>query len=279
MMKTIGKKEDKLMGKSELFDLSGKVSLVTGAGSGLGRVFCEGLAENGCDVICADINEDWAKETEEIVAKQGVNTLAVKADISNQEDVKRMFEKAMERFGKLDVLFNNAGISTKVHKIHEMPLKDWSRLIDVNLTGTFICMQEALKIMVKQKGGNIINTSSVAGVVAIYPDLLTIGNYVAAKHGIIGLTKQGAVEYGGDGIRVNCIAPGWHLGTRLVEASERITSEEEGARLVQKICEVTPLGRTGDPNEIKGLAVYLASDASSFVTGSVFVQDGGWSAW
>jgi len=267
------------MSRTKLFDLAGKVSLVTGAGSGLGRVFSEAMAENGSNVVCADINLEWAEETAEIISKHGVETLVVNADVSKREDVVRMFQETMDKFGKLDVLFNNAGITTKVNRIHEMPLEDWNKLIGISLTGAFMCMQEALKIMIKQKKGTIINVASVLGLSGVSAELLAQCNYVAAKHGLIGLTKQGAAEYGGDGIRVNCIAPGWHLGTRLADAAEIITSDEEAARFVQKLSQLTPLGRTGDPVELKGLAIYLASDAASFVSGSVFVQDGGWLAW
>ncbi len=267
------------MGVWDLFQLKGKVALVTGAGSGLGRVFCEAMAEAGGEVVCADINESWAKETEEIIARYGVKTLVIKADVSRQEDVKAMFSKVEKEFGKLDVLFNNAGVTTKSLQIHEMPLEDWNRVIGINLTGVFMCMQEGIKMMLRHKKGSIINIASVLGIVGVDPNLLALSNYAAAKSGVIGLTRQGAAEYGPFGIRINAIAPGWHLGTRLADGAGIIQTEEEAITFAKKISELTPMRRVGEPVELKGLAIYLASDASSFVTGSVFVQDGGWSAW
>ena len=135
------------MSDTNLFNLSGKIAVVTGAGSGLGRTLCEAMAENGSDVVCSDINEAWAEETSEIIKKHGTKTLVVKADVSKQDEVKALFQKVDQTFGRLDILFNNAGISTKGMRIHEMPLEDWNKVISINLTGVFICMQEALKIM------------------------------------------------------------------------------------------------------------------------------------
>ena len=267
------------MSAVNLFDLSGKVALITGAGSGLGRVFCEAMAEYGSDVVCADINETWAKETEDITAKNGVKTLVIKADVSKPEDVKAMFRKVDQEFGRLDILFNNAGIAGVVTKLHETPLEDWNRVVGINLTGVFLCMQEGIKLMLRQKSGSIINISSILGLVGVDPDILAAGSYCATKHGVIGLTKQGAAEYGRDGIRVNAIAPGWHQGTRLGKSSGTIRTEEQVQQFQKELVSRTPMKRTGDPAELKGLAVYLASDASKFVNGATFVHDGGWCAW
>jgi NAD(P)-dependent dehydrogenase (short-subunit alcohol dehydrogenase family) len=262
----------------KIFDLTGKVSLVTGAGSGLGRIFCEALAEHGSHVVCSDINEGWAKETASMLAKYGVKTAAIKADVSQQNEVKALFRQVDEEFGRLDILFNNAGIATKSARIHEMRLEDWNRVLSVNLTGTFLCMQEGLKLMLRQKSGSIINVSSVLGLVAVDPEILATPHYVASKHGIIGLTKSAAVQYGPDNIRVNAIAPGFYGGTRLADAEERPT--EKAPMLAEKIMALTPMKRYGKAEELKGLAVFLASDeASSFITGATIVTDGGWSAW
>ena len=267
------------MRTKDLFNMQGKVSLVTGAGCGLGREFCEVLAEEGSDIVCSDINEAWAKETAEIVAGYGVNTQVIKTDVANHDDVKEMFSKVEQKFGKLDVLINNAGVTTKSLRLHEMPLEDWNRVIGINLTSVFMCMQEGIKLMLKGKRGSIINISSVCGMRGVDPDILAACNYSATKSGVIGLTKQGAVEYGPSGIRVNVISPGWHLGTKLGEAAGIVGSEEQNIAFVKKLSELTPMKRTGEPAELKGLALYLASDASSFVTGSVFVHDGGWLSW
>jgi NAD(P)-dependent dehydrogenase (short-subunit alcohol dehydrogenase family) len=265
------------MSKTNLFDLTGKVSLITGAGSGLGRVFCEAMAEHGSDVVCSDINEAWARETAGMIAKYGVKTLVVKADVSKQDEVKALFRKVGQEFGKLDVLFNNAGIATKGVKIHEMRLEDWNKVIGVNLTGTFLCMQEGIKLMLRQKSGSIINISSILGLVAADPDILAIPHYIASKHGIIGLTKAAAVQYGPDNIRVNAIAPGFYAGTKLGDVEERTKAEAQA--WAQKVIPLTPMKRFGKPEELKGLAVFLASDASSFITGATYLTDGGWCAW
>ncbi len=265
------------MSETNLFTLTGKVSLVTGAGSGLGRVFCEAMAEHGSDVVCSDINEAWAKETAGMIAKYGVKTAVVKADVSKQDEVKALFRKVDQEFGKLDVLFNNAGIATKGVRIHEMRLEDWNRVIGVNLTGVFLCMQEGIKLMLRQKSGSIINIASILGLVAVDPDILAIQHYIASKHGVIGITKTAAVQYGPDNIRVNAIAPGFYAGTKLGDVEER--TEEEAQAMAEKAISLTPLKRLAQPEEIKGLAVLLASDASSFITGATYVTDGGWCAW
>jgi NAD(P)-dependent dehydrogenase (short-subunit alcohol dehydrogenase family) len=265
------------MSETNLFNLAGKVSLVTGAGSGLGRIFCEAMAEYGSDVVCSDINEAWAKETAGMIAKYGVKTLVIRADVSKPDEVKALFRKVDQEFGKLDVLFNNAGISTKGAKLHERRLEDWNKVIGVNLTGTFLCMQEGIKLMLRQKSGSIINIASILGFTAMDPDILAIEHYTASKHGIIGLTKTAAVQYGPDNIRVNAIAPGFYAGTKLGEAERR--TKEEAQAFEGKIIPLTPMKRLGQPKELKGLAVLLASDASSFITGATYVTDGGWSAW
>jgi NAD(P)-dependent dehydrogenase (short-subunit alcohol dehydrogenase family) len=265
------------MAKTSRFDLSGKVSLVTGAGAGIGRAFCEALAEHGSDVVCADIKEDRAQETADIIAKHGVKTLVVKVDVSKQDEVKALFKKTDQKFGKLDVLFNNAGIVTAASRLHETSIEDWNRLLGVNLTGVFLCMQEGVKLMLRQKSGSIINISSIMGLVSPGPTFPPVYNYVAAKHGVIGLTKQAAVEYASDNIRVNAIAPGFIGETKSNEANE--ATEEQRQQFAKGVTENTPMRRFGTPGELQGLGVWLASDASSFVTGATLVADGGWSAW
>jgi len=267
------------MSPKNLFDLSGKVSLITGGGGGLGRVFCEAMAENGSDVAFSyHTNEAGARETEDMIAKHGVKTLVVRADVSRQEEVKAMFKKVDQEFGKLDILFNNAGISIRPVRIHEIPLEDWSKLISTDLTGLFLCMQEGIKLMLRQRTGSIINITSIFGLRGLDSDIsATTGAYCAAKHGVIGLTKQGAAEYGPDGIRVNAIAPGFYPETHIGRRAGR--DKEETLELVKRLAKLIPMRRTGEPTELKGIAIYLASDASSFVSGATFVLDGGWCAW
>ena len=265
------------MSGTNLFNLTGRVSLVTGAGSGLGRILCEAMAEHGSDVVCSDINEAWAEETAGMLAKHGAKTLVVKADVSKQDEVKALFRKVNQEFGRLDVLFNNAGIATKGARIHEMRLEDWNKVIGVNLTGVFLCMQEGIKLMLRQKSGSIINIASILGLVAADPDILAIQHYIASKHGVIGITKTAAVQYGPDNIRVNAIAPGFYAETRLGDVEER--TEEEAQAFAEKVIPLIPMKRFGQPQELKGLAVLLASDASSYITGATYVTDGGWCAW
>lgn len=256
-----------------LFDLSDRVALVTGGGSGLGREYCDVLAEFGATVVCCDLIKDRADETCEIISKYRHKTEAVQADVADYAQVREMFQGVENAFGRLDILVNNAGISTRPVPFAEIDLDEWHKLQRVNLDGTFYCMREGLGIMVKQKRGSIINISSIAGVNAARRPA---ASYVASKAAVIGLTKQGAFEYGQYGIRVNCIAPGYHLGTRFLESSGAILSDDEYKALGQTLASLTPLRRTGEPRDLKGLLLYLASDASSFLTGQTILHDGGW---
>jgi NAD(P)-dependent dehydrogenase (short-subunit alcohol dehydrogenase family) len=259
-----------------LFDLAGKVAMVTGGGSGLGREFCDILAEFGADVVCADLYKDRAEETCELIKRYGHRTVAVGADVSIYDQVHAMFEQTEDAFGRLDILVNNAGIISRRCAIDQMDLKDWHKVFNINVHGVFYCMKEGLKVMIKQKKGSIINIASITGLNGIDPDVGLMSPYVTSKSAVVGLTRQGGAEYGVCGIRVNAIAPGWHLGTRLsVDAGVKRT-EEEANSFKQLLSSRTPMRRTGEPKELKGLLLYLASDASSFVTGQIVASDGGW---
>jgi NAD(P)-dependent dehydrogenase (short-subunit alcohol dehydrogenase family) len=262
-----------------LFNVEGKVALVTGAALGLGRSFAQTLAEAGADVVITDIDRDHLDETEGILQKIGRKVLKVVADVTNPADVARMVKETLSSLGQLNIAVNNAGIITKPVRFHEMPLEDWNKVISVDLTGVFLCMQRELEVMVKQgNGGSIINISSVLGLVGLDPDLMPRVNYIASKHGVMGLTKQGAVEYAEYGIRVNAIAPSWHSGTSLSKDRDKIQTKEEQDLREQRILALTPMKRRGRINELQGLLLFLASDASAFATGQVFVSDGGWTA-
>jgi NAD(P)-dependent dehydrogenase (short-subunit alcohol dehydrogenase family) len=263
--------------KADIFNLQGKVCVITGAGSGIGRTFCEAMAAQGSDVVCSDINENWAEETANGIKTYGIKTMAIKADVSNQIQVQNLFRKVYQQFGRLDILFNNAGITTRGARIHEMQLSDWNRVISIDLTGVFLCMKEGIKLMLRQQSGTIINISSTGGLVGHDPDILATSHYVAAKHGVIGLTKSAAAQYGNDNIRVNAIAPGFIEGTRLGDVE--VKTEPQIQVFLNKVTSLTPMKRLGQLKELTGLAVLLASDASSFITGSVFVVDGGWCTW
>jgi gluconate 5-dehydrogenase len=260
------------------FDLRGKVALVTGAGRGLGRAFAQFLAEAGADVVCVSRSREPLEKTAELVEHCGSRALSLVADVSKPEEVAHMVTDTLSHFGKLDIAINNAGVIHKPRRFHELPLEEWNYLIAVDLTGVFMCMQKEIEAMTKQQNGTIINITSILGLVGLDPELMPRASYMAAKHGVIGLTRQAALEYARDYIRVNAIAPGWFAGTDL--GRERLAGKapEEFQLREQKIIEFTPLRRKGNIEELKGLLLYLASDASSFVTGQVFVADGGWTA-
>jgi len=263
----------------ELFDLEGKAALVTGAALGLGRIFARTLAEAGADVAIADINQVRLLETQESIKEAGGKALKIVADVSNPANVARMVEESVSTLGRLDIAVNNAGIVHKPYRFHETPLEEWNRLMAIDMTGVFTCMQRELEWMIGQKGGVIINIASILGLRGLPPEFMPRVSYVAAKHAVIGLTKQAALEYAGDGIRVNAIAPGWFEGTDIARERLAGVDEEFFRERTQKILDTTPMKRRGRVDELIGLLLYLASDASSFVTGQTFTVDGGWTAY
>lgn len=262
-----------------LFDLTGKIAVVTGGGSGLGREFCDVLAEFGAIVICPDFYKDRAEETCEIISKYGHKTLAIEADLTKYDNVQAMFKQVMDSFGRIDILVNNAGISTHSRPIDQIDLDDWHAVIDINLHGVFYCMKESLGIMAKQGAGTIINIASILGLTVTDPAVLSVAPYVASKFAVVGLTKEAAAEYGQYGIRVNCIAPGFHHGTRLGERPGAPVKEERPRGDQTLLIARTPLQRTAEPRELKSLLLYLASNSSSFMTGQIIAHDGGWTVW
>ena len=260
--------------KEDLFSVHGKVVLITGAAAGFGKFFSQSLAELGARVACADIDPDALQNTVETLRSQGHEVLTVAADVSSNDDVKRMVSAVLTEFGRLDIAVNNAGIVTRPSRFHEIPLEDWDRLMAIDLTGVFLCMQAEIGVMIQQQRGVILNVASVAGLRAVAPEHKPRANYVAAKHGVVGLTRQAALEYAQENIRVNAIAPGWFSGTDL--SRERTQGKAKSdIPLEKKRNAFVPLGRKGTLDELKGLLLYLASDASSYVTGQVFVVDGG----
>lgn len=265
--------------KRDLFNLEGKTALVTGASSGFGRSFAETLAWGGANVVISARNQERLTETETILKKKGGDVLKIVADMSEPEDVSRMVDETVSRFGGLHIAVNNAGTLTKPVRFHEMAFEDWNQVIAVNLTGVFLCMQKEISVMLNQgKGGSIINISSVLGLVGLDPDLNPRVNYIASKHGVIGLTRQGAVEYAENGIRVNAMAPAWHSGTSLAKARSGIQTTEEQEQREKRMLARTPMGRRGRLDELQGMLLFLASDASTYTTGQVFASDGGWTA-
>ena len=268
------------MAGNGIFDLTGKVALITGASRGLGRTFAEAMAEYGADVAVTGRDEAALAETMKLISRYSHRTLAIKADMTREDDIRRMVEETVRKLGKIDIYFNNAGVTSPAMKIHLTPTEDWDRIINTNLRGMFLGMKYVIPEMIKNKGGSIINISSIAGLRAEVPEVAPAA-YGASKAGIINLTQVAAMEYAKDGIRVNSIAPGIHL-TELGYPKGVVMTEEmirEKDQHTQQYCtSEIPLGRPAEPDELKGLAVLLASSASSYITGQVFVQDGGQSA-
>lgn len=262
-----------------LFDLSGKTALVTGAASGLGRVFAEALGVYGAAVVCADVDTAANEQTAARITAAGGTARAVRMDVADAADVERTAADIRATEGCVDVLVNNAGIATGKELIHEMSVENWDRLMAVNLRGVFLCMRAILPLMLERTGGSIVNIASIAGLVGVDPTIPAVAsNYSAAKGGVIGLTREAAAEYGPHNIRVNAIAPGWHLGTNLGRDEIGEATPEMMEAFLNRLHGDTPLRRTGQPKELAGLVVYLASDASAFLTGQVIAHDGGWTA-
>lgn len=258
----------------DLFDLTGKVALVTGAGSGLGKAIAEAMGEAGARVVCADINEDTAKKTAAYIEGMGSPAIAVKVDVSNEAEVRRMVEMTVNTFGRLDILCNIAGVPHMPAKVHELPKGDWDRIIAVNLTGTYLCCKEALKVMIEQKSGKIINMSST---------IATRGSKTgrapgmcATKGAVTVLTKDMSVAYADMGIQVNALAPG-HFQTNIAaQLFKDMTYEEAKTMIFNTSLEDIPMKRIGNPdNDIKGAAIFLASKASDYITGHILAVDGG----
>lgn len=260
----------------KLFGLHDKTALVTGAGSGLGRVIAEGFAEAGATVICADIDQARSEEVVNAITAAGGVAHVCALDVWNEEAVVALADKIGDR--ALDILVNFAGVATPPTLTHEMSTQDWERGVGISLTGTFL-MTRAMLPKMRGQGGSIINVASILGLGGYFPDFPASSvDYAAAKAGVIGFTRQVAVEYAAENVRANVIAPGWHGGTRLGDARRKERTKEEEERFYTEMHRRIPMKRRGDASEILGLALYLAAPASAYVTGQVITQDGGWTA-
>ena len=256
------------MNVKQLFDLTGRVAIISGGSMGLGLQMAEGLAEMGANLVLCARKKERCEQAAETLSRNRVQTLALGCDVRDKAAVHRVVEETLARFGRIDILINNAGTSWG-SPIEEMTLEQWDKVLSTNLTGTFLFCQAVGKAMTAQASGKIINIASVAGLGGASADLQAIG-YHASKGGVIAFTKDLACKWAPHKIQVNAIAPGWFP----THMSEWIVEHRKDS-LLAKI----PLGRFGGDHDLKGAAVFLASDASAYVTGHVLVVDGGQTAW
>jgi NAD(P)-dependent dehydrogenase (short-subunit alcohol dehydrogenase family) len=248
--------------------LEGKVALVTGGASGIGRATALTFAREGAKLIIADMNEDGGHQTVHMITEKGGEAIFVRTDVSQAVEVQALISTAVETYGRLDCAHNNAGIWGGLRALTaEYPEDRWHQVIAVNLTGVWLCMKYEIPQMLSQGSGAIVNTASAAGLVGGRG----ISAYVASKHGVVGLTKTAALEYAQQGIRVNCICPGY------IQTPMTAPGMEDPARMALMLAR-EPIGRVGQPEEVAEAVVWLCSDAASFVTGHTMTVDGGYVA-
>ena len=253
----------------DLFDLSGRVAIVTGGGSGIGRQMVQALAELGADVvICARRPERCEQAAEELRAELGVRALGLRCDVGDQGEVDALVARTVAELGRLDIVVNNAGTSWGAPAV-DHPLDAWDKVLKVNLTGVFLVSQAAGRVMIEGGGGKIVNVASTAAFGALPPELMDAVAYTASKGGVVSLTRDLAVKWARHGVNVNALAPGWFPS----EMSKALVEQKSEGLLAD-----IPLGRFGGSSDLKGAIAFLASAASDFVTGQVVVVDGGQTA-
>jgi len=253
----------------ELFDLSGKVAVVTGGGSGIGRQMAEALAELGADLVLCARKAERCEQAAAELSELGVRAIGLRCDVTKADEVQALVERAVAELGAVDILVNNAG-TTWGASPEEMPLEGWQKVVDVNLTGPFLCAQAVGRSMIERgSGGRIVNIASVAGLRGAPAEVVNTVVYHATKGGLIAFTRDLAWKWARHGITVNAIAPGWFPSDM-----SRVVLERAGPGLLDSV----PLGRYGGEADLKGAVAYLASRASDYVTGQVLVVDGGQSA-
>ncbi|MBR0870980.1 glucose 1-dehydrogenase [Bradyrhizobium tropiciagri] len=251
--------------------LDGKAALVTGGGSGIGRATAIAMAREGARVAVSDLSKEGIEETVALINAAGGQSIAIQGDVTDEAHVANMVARTVAAFGRIDCAFNNAGVAGRSvgppgQRIHELTQASVAKMFSVNLMGVFLCLKYEVAQMLKQGGGGaIVNTASIAGLIG----LATSGHYVATKHGVVGLTKSAAIEYAQDGIRVNCVNPGY-IKTPMTKE----TMDERYDEIIAKV----PVRRLGVPEEIAEAVVWMCSDKASFMTGASNVVDGGYSA-
>ena len=248
-----------------LFD--GKVALVTGGSSGIGQAACHLYAREGAQVVVSDIDETRGAATVSAIQGQNGDAIFVRADVSRPEECQAMVAAALETYGRLDIAFNNAGIGGEANLTADYSLEGWQKVIEINLSSVFYCMKYEIPAMLRSGGGAIVNMASILGRVAFQNSPA----YVAAKHGVVGLTKTAAVEYAKQGLRVNAVGPGF-IHTPLISGLE----EDQQTR--DLLISLHPVGRLGESNEVAELVIWLSSEKASFVTSAYYAIDGGYLA-
>jgi len=252
------------MSVMDIFDISGRKALVTGSARGIGKVLALTLAEAGCDVSLVGLHIEGLEEVADEISKMGVKALAYQADVSKKDEVDNAFSKTAKEFGRLDICVNNAGVSFQM-PLEEMPEDEWDNIIDTNMKGVFLCSQAAARIMIPQRSGSIINLASISGHAVNVPQKQAV--YNSSKAGVAMLTKSMALEWADYGIRVNALSPGYMKTEMTLSSMSHLFPEWEA---------ITPLGRLGKPEELRGALLFLASDASSYMIGHDLIIDGGY---
>jgi NAD(P)-dependent dehydrogenase (short-subunit alcohol dehydrogenase family) len=252
------------MSIEKLFDIKGRKALVTGAGRGIGKVLALTLAEAGCDVALFGLHRRNLEKVAAQIRKMRRGCVTIEGDVSKSKDVKNAFDTVAGEFGRLDICVNNAGISMQ-RPVEEMPEADWDRIMDTNMKGVFLCSQEAARLMMPRKSGSIINIGSISARTVNVPQKQAV--YNTSKAGVVMLTQAMAVEWAPYGIRVNSISPGYMKTEMTLSTMSKLFPDWES---------LTPLGRLGEPGELRGALIYLASDASSYTIGHDLVVDGGY---
>ena len=248
--------------------LENRVALVTGGASGIGRATAIALAKEGASVAVADLELAGCEETVAAITAQGGKAVALSCDVSNEAQAETMVRETVNALGRLDIAFNNAGVGGTMGKTAEYPSDNWDQVLAVNLTGVWYCMKYELRQMLEQGGGSIVNTASVAGLVG----MSGAPAYVAAKHGVVGLTKCSAMEYAKSNIRINAVCPGG-VKTNMTESADK-----QLPGFLDKLAKFEPMGRVAEPEEIASAVVWLSSDGASFMTGHALAVDGGFVA-